>query len=229
LEAIASEKAGIIKPGRPVVLGPMTEVALNVMRNKAKSVGAPSVLAHVKWQDLFSECPLKGNYQQQNFASVGTAINELRKLGYLITDEHIRSGAQQVVQLTGLQGRWQILHEQPYVVTDVAHNEDGIFHVLKQIEGSRFDTLHFVLGMVADKDVSRVLNILPKNAIYYFCKANIPRAMAADRLAEEALVYNLVGHSYNSVGEAYAAAMARASKKDMVFVGGSVFTVAEVI
>jgi dihydrofolate synthase/folylpolyglutamate synthase len=134
-----------------------------------------------------------------------------------------------VITNTGLLGRWQVLSKNPLVIADTAHNEAGINEVLKQLDLVKFNTLHFVLGMVSDKDISKVLSMLPKDAVYYFCKANIPRAMTADELASQAADFGLKGNVFNSVLAALDEAKKNASPEDLVFVGGSTFTVAEVV
>ena len=149
------------------------------------------------------------------------ALRALAALGWNVGEEHIAEGFQQVVQLTGLLGRWQKLNDKPLVIADVAHNEDGIQAVLLQLSETPHKQLHVILGMVSDKDVSRVLRLLPKEALYYFCNA--------DMLKQQASQFQLHGESYCTVMKAYAAAIALARVDDLVFVGGSIFTVAEVL
>ena len=153
----------------------------------------------------------------------------LRKAHWKISDEHIRKGFSNITKNTGLLGRWQVLSTSPLTVADVAHNEDGILYVLKQLEQIPHKNLHFVLGVVGDKDVGRVLTLLPKNATYYFCKADIPRGLDAQDLKVQASKFSLVGNVFASVKEAFEHAKTNASTDDLVFIGGSVFTVAEVL
>lgn len=229
LEKIAAEKAGIIKSGRPVVLGAMREEAKAVMLQTASSNQSPVIDSAVVSSKPMPECELKGLYQQENRATAFMALRTLAALGWNITEDHIGRGFQRVVELTGLLGRWQKLNESPLAIADVAHNEDGIRVVLEQIIQIPHKQLHFVLGLVGDKDVSRVLKLLPKDAIYYFCKADIPRGLDAQSLKQQAFEFGLFGEYYLSVREAFEAASRKAGDSDLVFVGGSVFTVAEVL
>ncbi len=230
IEKIAAEKAGIIKANVSVVLGKMKPEARQIMQEFADN-------QHTRISDSakidISEvppCELKGNYQKENRATAFTALEVLRKeKNWHITDIHIRNGFARISANTGLMGRWQILGQKPLIVADVAHNEDGINAVLKQIETISFRKLHFVLGLVSDKDVDRVLKLLPQHAVYYFCKANIPRGLDAAELRERADHFHLKGEYYLSVSEAFESAKKNALSEHMVFVGGSVFTVAEVV
>jgi dihydrofolate synthase/folylpolyglutamate synthase len=152
----------------------------------------------------------------------------LRNQGFHISEEHIRQGLANTTTLTGLKGRWQKLGEHPLVICDTGHNEAGIREVLTQIEKQTFEKLHFVLGMVKDKDIQKVLAQLPKDAQYYFCQASIPRAMAAEELKEKATAVGLKGEIVKEVNQAIRAAKQNATDKDMIFIGGSTFVVAEV-
>jgi len=229
IEKIAGEKAGIIKAGRPVVLGAMREEAKKVMLHaaihcKSAVIDSTSVSArHIP------ESELKGLYQQENRATAFMALRTLAAMGWQLTEEHITEGFDQVVELTGLLGRWQKLNDKPLAIADVAHNEDGIRVVLEQLQQTPHNKLHFVLGLVGDKDVTRVLQLLPSSAVYYFCKADIPRGLETGLLKVQAAEFGLNGESYLSVKSAYDAAIVAASNSDLVFVGGSVFTVAEIL
>jgi dihydrofolate synthase/folylpolyglutamate synthase len=172
---------------------------------------------------------LKGHYQIENRATAFMALRTLAALGWRVSNEHIAQGFQQVVELTGLLGRWQKLHDSPLTIADVAHNEDGIRTVLEQLQQTPHKQLHFVLGLVGDKDVTRVLKLLPNKATYYFCKADIPRGLDAEMLKQQASEFQLRGESYGSVKKAYSAAVEVAKEDDLIFIGGSVFTVAEVL
>jgi len=229
IEKIAAEKAGIIKGGRPVVLGTMREEAKKVMLHAASSSKSPVIDSTVVSGRHIPESALKGIYQQENRATACMALRTLVALGWELSEDHIARGFEQVVELTGLLGRWQKLSDKPLVIADVAHNEDGIRVVLEQLQQTQHKQLHFVLGLVGDKDVSRVLKLLPANAIYYFCKADIPRGLDAGLLQEQARGFGLSGEVYPSVLEAYKAATAKCDSDDLVFIGGSVFTVAEVL
>ncbi len=172
---------------------------------------------------------LTGSYQLKNLATVLTAVDELCKQGFNITDEHIKTALKQVKNLTGLMGRWQTLSIKPLVICDTGHNEDGIREVLKNIEATPHKNLHIVMGMVKDKDISKILSLLPQNAQYYFCQPDIPRAKSANELKTEALAFKLEGESYGTIQLALKAAKKQAAKNDLIFVGGSTFVVAEVV
>ena len=229
IEKIAAEKAGIIKPKKPVVIGAMREEAREVMIETALRHQAPMIDASRIPSALVPDGALKGHYQIENRATAFMALRVLAALGWNINEEHIAQGFDRVVELTGLLGRWQKLNDAPLTIADVAHNEDGIRTVLAQIQQTPYKHLHFVLGVVGDKDVSRVLKLLPPTATYYFCKADIPRGLDAQLLKKQALEFQLVGESYSSVKLAYDAAVLSASEDDLVFIGGSIFTVAEVL
>jgi dihydrofolate synthase/folylpolyglutamate synthase len=247
IEKIAAEKAGIIKPGIPVVIGETQKGSKAVFLQKAGETDSPIVFADEifdviplqagvydvkKNGELFLkelQCQLLGSYQKKNIAAVLCTVEALNKKAYSVTVEHIRSGIGKVITQTGLLGRWQILSQKPLVIADTGHNEAGIKEVLKQIASTSHERLHFVLGMVNDKDIAKILELLPKNARYYFCKAGIPRALDANELREQAKSKSLEGDVYSSVKAALEAAKENASGNDLVFVGGSTFTVAEVV
>ena len=229
IEKIAAEKAGIIKPKKPVVIGAMREEAREVMIETALRHQAPMIDASRIPSALVPDGALKGQYQIENRATAFMALRVLAALGWNVNEEHIAQGFERVVELTGLLGRWQKLNDAPLTIADVAHNEDGIRTVLAQIQQTPHKRLHFVLGVVGDKDVSRVLKLLPPAATYYFCKADIPRGLDAQLLKKQALEFQLVGESYSSVKLAYDAAVLCAAEDDLVFIGGSIFTVAEVL
>jgi dihydrofolate synthase/folylpolyglutamate synthase len=229
IEKIAAEKAGIIKPKKPVVIGVMREEAREVMVQTALRHQAPMIDAAIIPNELVPDGALKGHYQIENRATAFIALRTLAALGWRVSEEHIAQGFQRVVELTGLLGRWQKLNDTPLTIADVAHNEDGIRTVLEQLQQTPHKQLHFVLGLVGDKDVSRVLKLLPPTATYYFCKADIPRGLDAEMLKEQASDFQLTGESYGSVKKAYSAAVEAAKEDDLIFIGGSVFTVAEVL
>jgi dihydrofolate synthase/folylpolyglutamate synthase len=229
IEKIAAEKAGIIKSNRPVVLGAMREEARQLMCTTAQHLHAPLIDSACIADSMIPSGALQGNYQRENRASAFMALRTLAALGWNVTEQHISAGFQQVVEMTGLLGRWQKLSDKPLAIADVAHNEDGIRIVLEQIHQTPHKSLHVVLGLVGDKDVSRVLKLLPLHANYYFCKADIPRGLDAESLKHQAAGFQLKGEHYSSVQSAYDAALSAAAPHDLVFVGGSVFTVAEVL
>lgn len=227
IAAIAGEKAGIIKPERPVVAGPMLPEALSVIREAASSRCSP--LSEAKVEQPAPKTDLTGSYQPENVATAIATIGVLIERGFKISDFHIERGLASVVRNTGLLGRWQTLATDPLTICDVGHNVDGMKHVVRQIESTPHQQLHFVLGMVGDKNIDEVLQLLPRDAEYYFCAASIPRAMDAQKLRETGLQQGLKGETYISVPEALQAATAAAKQNDLVFVGGSIFVVAEAL
>ena len=172
---------------------------------------------------------LTGSYQLKNLCTVLSSVEQLRMMGYVITDDHIRKALKQVTKITGLMGRWQTISTNPRVICDTGHNEDGIREVMKNIAVTPYERLHMVIGMVKDKDISKILSLLPKEAIYYFCKPDIPRAKEADDLAKEAKAAGLSGNAFASVKQALEEAKKNAGANDLIFVGGSTFVVAEII
>ncbi|MFV7235048.1 MULTISPECIES: bifunctional folylpolyglutamate synthase/dihydrofolate synthase [Flavobacterium] len=227
LESVAFEKAGIIKSNVPVVIGEYTPETQPVFLAKAKECNSEIYFA----SDLISETypsDLIGDYQLHNKKTVLQTIAVLNaQKEFKITPKNSKSGLLQVVKNTGLQGRWQQLSESPKVICDTAHNKNGLEIVLNQIQKETFEKLHIVLGVVNDKDLDEVLPLFPKNAIYYFCKPNIPRGLDSSILQEKAKKYNLKGDIYHSVAESYHAAKNNATKNDFIFIGGSTFVVAE--
>ncbi len=227
LAKIAFEKAGIIKNNIPVVIGEYAEDTKPVFEEKAIIEDAPIYFAQDQ-SEVGYECALKGDYQKQNMKTVLQTIN-LLKSSFNISESNIENGFKKVISNTGLLGRWQILNEKPFVVTDTAHNAHGLKIVLSQIQKHEFETLHIVLGVVNDKDLDSILPLFPKNAKYYFCKPNLPRGLDAAVLRDVASKYGLKGMVYNSVTEAYENALDCAIVTDFIYVGGSTFVVAEII
>ena len=248
---IAYEKAGIIKPGIPVVIGETHPETQQVFIDKAKECNSPIYFAdevfecdkiHIQSQteqqfdvwkgsELYMEAleiPLMGNYQQKNLTTVMCALDLLRTK-FTLTDDDIRDGIGKVIRNTHLMGRWQILCKDPLIIADTGHNVAGITEVVLQLAEMQYDKLHFVLGMVNDKDIDSILQLLPRGAEYYFCKADIPRGLDANILAQKAFDLGLRGLVYESVSHAYRSAVNNARFGDIVFIGGSNFTVAEVV
>jgi dihydrofolate synthase/folylpolyglutamate synthase len=229
LAAIASEKAGIIKPNIPVVIGEYTTETQGVFLATAKANQSDLYFA----SDLITASypsDLIGDYQIHNKKTVIQTLTVLNQYTAFQTNEsQWKKGLSQVVKNTGLQGRWQQLGESPKIICDTAHNTHGLTIVLQQIQKEVFDSLHIVLGVVNDKDLNEVLPLFPKNAIYYFCKPNIPRGLDASILAQKASLYGLNGKIYNSVSVAYAQARQNAQSSDFIYVGGSTFVVAEIL
>ncbi len=229
IEKIAAEKAGIIKKYVPVVIGKMRDEARTIMQEKAALENAPLIDASTLFEEQIPPTSLLGFYQEENRKTAFAALQQLKRNYPKLNDEHITNGFMHVVRNTGLLGRWQMIQQSPLIIVDVAHNEDGLRFVLQQIEETPHEKLHFVLGVVGDKDVDRILKLLPQHAKYYFCKANIPRGLDAEELRILAARYNLLGESFSSVINAFNNAKKNAANEDLVFVGGSVFTVAEVL
>jgi dihydrofolate synthase/folylpolyglutamate synthase len=251
LPKIAAEKAGIIKAGIPVVIGEYQDEVHDVFVKKAESTGSQLYAAseHISLQSFtnnnetshFSvlldgilimsdvQCGLPGNYQQHNIPTVISAVMQMKESGFNITETHLRKGLERVKENTGLGGRWQVLSKSPLVICDTGHNVNGITYVVEQIAATPHKHLHMVIGMVRDKDITKVLKLLPKEATYYFCNAAIPRALPSTELAKQASKLGLNGPVFESVAEALAAAKKKAGAEDLVFVGGSTFVVAEVV
>lgn len=253
LQLIAGEKAGIIKPHIPVIIGEYQPEVDQIFVDKAKGLEAQLSFASRQWdveekdkidleyldvtvtrkdsrpKALHLRLDLTGVYQLKNVKTVLSTVEELRTQGFTITDEHIQTALHQVKRLTGLHGRWEILSHNPLVVCDTGHNPEGITEVLKNIESINHDHLHFVIGMVNDKDISKILAMLPKDATYYFCKPGIPRGLDAAILKQQAAGYGLNGVAYPSVKAALKEARSVAVLNDLVFVGGSTFVVAEIV
>ena len=253
LVEIAGEKAGIIKPGVPVVISQTQAEVAGVFEREAAANLAHYVFADQIYSVGFAAEPspetglrplvitqhgrpylpnaelgLPGDYQQFNLPGVLATLDELRALGFRLTEAAVRTGLRQVTQLTGLRGRWSIIGRRPIVVCDTAHNPAGLQLVMAQLQRLPHRQLHLVIGAVNDKDVASMLGLLPPAATYYFCAASIPRALPAQELAQQAAAYALRGEAYGSVAAAVAAARAAAQVEDVVFIGGSTFVVAEV-
>ncbi|GAB2630094.1 bifunctional folylpolyglutamate synthase/dihydrofolate synthase [Belliella aquatica] len=247
LPKIAGEKAGIIKENIPVVISQRQEETSSIFEEIAKEKNAPIYYAEELFAVLkienslagvfqintnseqFSiELDLKGNYQQKNLAGILQALKVLQSLGYQITQNHIEKGLFQVIKNTGLKGRWQQLGSNPMMICDTGHNEDGIKYILDQIHEYVYNQLFIVIGMVNDKDVSKVLSMLPKDAYYFFVQANIPRAMTANDLYSKGNEAGLKGEVVEDVNLAITEAKKKATKDDLIFIGGSTFVVAEI-
>ena len=243
-----------IKSGVPVVIGETQKGSEDVFIETAKEKNSPIYFADQIFEcrinesdtseynniDIFVKTtektpylknlyfPLLGDYQKKNLATVICAI-DLLKDKFKLNDEHIHNGLKNVVANTGLMGRWQIVNKKPLAIADTGHNVAGINEVIRQLKNTKFENLHFVLSVVNDKDIDGILELLPKYAEYYFCKADIPRGLDANILAEKARQCGLKGEVYESVKRAYQSACDNAKEGDLVFVGGSNFTVAEVV
>ena len=247
LAKIASEKAGIIKPKIPVVIGEIHPETEPVFVNKSDSESAPIHFAQREssvQEAIFTpeggityhsaEYPLLkgqlGGYcQVKNTQTILTAVRILQEKGYCIEKEHVYQGFAEVCQLTGLMGRWQIIQEQPKMICDTGHNKAGIEYIVKQLSAQEYRQLRIVLGMVNDKDISGVLAMLPKEATYYFTKASVSRALSEEKVKELAQQAGLQGNTYPNVEEAVQAACSEAHPDDLIFVGGSTFIVADLL
>lgn len=231
LEKIAGEKAGIIKPGIPVVIGETTPETRPVFQKKAEEVGAPIHFVEEEVKEVHPdwEYELKGLYQEKNRRTLWAALPLLQEGGYQISESDIQAGFAHVVELTGLMGRWQKLQEHPTVVCDTGHNVGGIQYIAEQLRRQVFRRLHIVIGMVNDKDVRGVLALLPREATYYFTQASVKRALPAGQLARLAAEAGLQGTCYPDVPSAVRAAQKESLPEDFIFVGGSSFIVADLL
>jgi len=251
LEAIASEKAGVIKRGVPVVVSEKDPAVARVFVEKAAFVDAPLWFAtderevstirgagDALWLEVLEKSTqkrthwtlgLSGLYQAKNVLGVLAAVDELRKKDWNITDGHLREGLAHVSRNTGLSGRWQTLSTDPLTICDTGHNADGIRQVVENLRGVPHESLHFLLGAMRDKDLDGILPLLPQEAVYYFCQPDMPRALPVAELQAKASAYGLHGTVHPSVLEALASAKAQCQRDDLIFVGGSTFVVAEVL
>jgi len=252
LAAVAGEKAGIIKEGVPVVIGETQAETAEVFRQKAATANAPLVFADRRFicrlgktfpnslmrqftleglEDgitMKGETPLGGLAQQKNIQTAAAVVEALSS-GFGLTREHFLRGVAAVVTNTGLHGRWQVLSKSPLTVCDTGHNREGLEYVMRQIQATRKQQLHIVIGFVNDKDLGSVLPLFPRDARYYFTRASVPRALDEKLLMTEAGRYGLSGSAYASVPEAVEAARTAAGPRDMIFIGGSTFVVADAL
>jgi len=251
VQEIATEKAGIIKHGVPVVIGEKQEEVADIFIAKAQQSLSELVFANSELQvaevarkdeylvasayqgqaclykDL--KLDLTGRYQLKNILTVIESVRILNQRGFQIPDTAVFSALENTAELTGLQGRWQLLGKRPLVICDTGHNEAGILEVLENIKATPHQQLHMVIGMLKDKDVTAVLQLLPANAKYYFCQPDLERALPATALAEKALPFGLCGEVYDNVNSALSSAKKQANPDDLIFIGGSTFIVAEVL
>ena len=252
LALIATEKGGIIKKNVPLIVGEYHPETWPVFEDIAKKLNAPIVKASdiyicttttstdiagqfftitqrdsIAYENLHLD--LSGLYQKKNVITVLASIEKIKEAGFRVEESAIRQGLKNVSRITGLQGRWQTLSLNPLIICDTGHNPDGIAWVVEQIKSINYQTLHIVLGMVGDKDVSKVLSMLPAQATYYFTNAQIPRALPAADLKEKASTFGLIGDAFPSVTSALASARTNATTNDFIFIGGSTFVVAEVV
>lgn len=244
IAAIAAEKAGIIKPGRPVVIGENNAEALPVFERKAQQEHATQYHAFAEWQvwqqgDAFVarrsadgttqvlECPLKGSYQQANIATVLTAVDVLHTTGWELPEEAVQQGLRDVIGITGLRGRWDVWQHSPMIVADVAHNPAGLAAVMDDWARVAARQKHILLGFVRDKDVRQALSFFSGNEHLHFCAANVPRALPAEELMQIAADLGLQGRVYRSVAAALAAIRASMTTEDALLITGSFFIVGD--
>lgn len=251
LQKIAAEKAGIIKPRVPVVVSQQQSDIYPVFNAKAQELKSPIAYADKRFRMVKSkhdkdflvldvldkkttesvsyELDLTGDYQVKNILGVLNVIEELIKIGFVIERSAIQKALKQVVKLTGLLGRWQTISEKPLMIADTGHNEDGIKQVLENLKRYSFKTLHLVFGAVNDKDIDKILKLLPATASYYFVKASVPRALESEVLQKKAAEFGLKGNAFANVESGLKAAKKAAKKDDLVFVGGSTFVVGDLL
>ncbi|MDM1361458.1 bifunctional folylpolyglutamate synthase/dihydrofolate synthase [Myroides marinus] len=228
LEAIAGEKAGIIKRGVPVVIGEYNESTQPVFIAKAKEMSADIYFAQDTYKENTLVSDLKGDYQKSNIRTVRQAIELLRN-SFVISEKAEVEGLLHVVENTKLLGRWQVLGENPKVVTDTAHNSHGLTIVMNQLKHEKYKNLHIVFGVVNDKDLDSILPLLPKEAKFFFARPNNLRGLDAEILAAKASEFGLVGEVFGSIPNAYAKAKEVAGAEDLIYIGGSTFVVAEIL
>ncbi len=228
LPKIAFEKAGIVKKETPVVVGEYQEEIHSVFYKKAIENRSSLFLAEQNIEDDF-DSDLKGYYQSKNIKTAVQTIKVLQELSFSISESQIRNGLLNVVKNTGLLGRWQVINEKPLTICDTAHNKEGLNYVLEQLLDLEYDNLHIVLGVVNDKDLGGILPLFPQKAIYYFCKPNIPRGLDAEILKDKSEKFDLNGTVYLSVNKALEEAQKNATDKDVIYIGGSTFVVAEIV
>ncbi len=227
LAAIAGEKGGIIKPGVPVVVSENEPEALEVLTRKAGEAGSEFIAVTASDEGLQTD--LGGSCQEENMRTVAAAVRVLRARGWSIPDRSLIAGAAKVISNTGLRGRWEVISDKPRTIVDVGHNVEGVAMVTGMLAAERYRRLHIVWGMAADKAADEVLALLPKDARYYWCKPDVPRGKDVALLRDEAAAFQLTGDTYPSVAAALAAARTAADEDDLVFAGGSIFVVAEVL
>jgi dihydrofolate synthase/folylpolyglutamate synthase len=254
LQHIAKEKAGIIKQSTPVVIGETQSEVKAIFDSVSKAHKSQIYFADKKYKaidvkylsdkklqlvlsikkdkQIFIEnikSELLGLYQQKNIPTVLQAVEILQESGIKISKQNCKNGIAKVIENTGLLGRWQVLQNKPLVIADIGHNEGGIKEVLQQIKKTKHQHLHFVMGVVSDKDIEKIMKLLPKKASYYFCKPNIPRGLDSATLTEKAKLSGINGVDCKTVKKAITTAKNQANKNDLIFIGGSAFVVAEAI
>ena len=225
IHSIASEKAGIIKKNTPIIIGRKQTEIEHIFKNISDKKKAPLIFAE---KTKFTS-DLKGDYQKENINTTIEAIKQLQKKGWNITRQNIITGLNNVKKNLYFKGRWEILQSDPLIIVETAHNFEGLKNAINQFKTIKFKNLHFILGMSKDKRHKEIFKILPKNATYYFSQARTERSMQKEKLYELGNNYNLNGNIYSSVNEALIEAKKRANKDDLIFIGGSIFVISEVL
>ena len=226
IKKIAKEKAGIIKKQTPIIIGRKQKETTAIFTEISRRENANLIYASTNNK---YKTDLKGNYQKENLATALTAINQLQVLNWNISKDNIIAGAINTMKNTSFIGRWQIMSKHPLIIYDCGHNEEAIEQVTQQIAKLNFNRLHFIFGIVEDKNIDTILSLLPQEGQYYFCQSNTPRAMKKEELMKKGLKSGLKGRFYSSVKQALKTAKKNAEIDDLIFVGGSTFIVAEVI
>jgi len=246
LEEITLEKAGIIKHGKPVIVGRAEGVVRDVLEREAKRMYAEIKFAQDKPQVIKAQhvdgmlqlttkdygiinCDLTGDYQAENVGTVLTAMNLLKRLKYRIKEKSIHDGFAHVMENTGLMGRWMTIGENPHTICDSAHNPPAMERAMRQLRNERYKQLHMIIGFMGDKDVSAMLNMMPANAKYYLTQAQTQRALPVDKLVQLASIAHIDGAPYENVSLALAAARENAGPDDLIYVGGSMYVLAELL
>lgn len=228
LESIAKEKAGIIKRNVPIVIGETQSQTKPVFNTYANTRDAEIYFADQSIQKEYTS-DLKGSYQKHNLKTAVAAIETLQKKGFKVSKRSLQNGLNRVINNTGLLGRWQILQQHPKIICDVAHNKEGLSFIVNQLRKESYHKLHIVFGVVSDKDLSTVLPLLPNDAIYYCCKPNVARGLDVKVLKNAFDMLNYESKAFSSVSKALEEAKKKASKNDLIYIGGSTFVVAEVL
>ena len=228
LEKIAGEKAGVIKTDIPVVVGQTQPETQPVFKAKAKSTNSNIYFADQLIHNVL-ESDLKGSYQVHNIKTVIQSVRIIKEKGFKISDTNVKKGLQNVVNNTSLLGRWQVLSYGPKIICDTAHNKEGLTYVMKQLQLEVYNKLHIIFGVVNDKDLDSIIMLLPKKARYYLCRPNVQRGLDANKLHATFKKNGLLSETYKTVSEALISAKSKASKQDVIYVGGSTFVVAEII
>ena len=225
LSLIASEKAGIIKEKIPVIIGERHPETEEVFISKAKETNSSILFADDILKEFKSD--LLGSYQKKNLNTAFCALKALSDFN--IDEEVVKKGFLKVVENTNLKGRWQILNHTPKVICDTAHNKEGLLEVMSQLSKEKYQNLHVVLGVVDDKNLDQILDFFPNNAVYYFCKPNVPRGLSEIKLQNKAFEFQLKGRVFLSVKQAFVKAKEEANDNDLIYIGGSTFVVAEIV